>query len=53
MSNPDGFEMSHLGVKSAHFSVDEHRGHSRSGSDGGYTGGVSTSMSSGKRLDVS
>lgn len=53
MANSEGFEMSRLGVKSAQFSVGENRGHSRSGSDGGYNGGVSTSMSSGKRLDVS
>lgn len=54
MSNPDGFEMSRMGVKSAHFSVSEQqRGHSRSGSNGGFNGGVTTSMSSGKRLDVS
>ena len=46
--------MSRLGVKSAQFSVSENRGHSRTGSDGGYNGGgVTTSMSSGKRLDVS
>ncbi|KAI2787275.1 hypothetical protein POX_f07638 [Penicillium oxalicum] len=52
MSNPDGFEMSRMGVKSAHFSVSEQqRGHSRSGSNGGFNGGVTTSMSSGKRLD--
>jgi hypothetical protein len=50
MANSEGFEMSRLGVKSAQFS--EQRMHSRSGSDGGYNGGVTTSMSSGKRLDV-
>ncbi|OKP13509.1 Choline transport protein [Penicillium subrubescens] len=49
MANSEGFEMSRLGVKSAQFS--EQRMHSRSGSDGGYNGGVTTSMSSGKRLD--
>lgn len=53
MSKSEGFEMSRLGVKSAQFSFSENRGHSRSGSDGGYNGGASTSMSSGKRMDVS
>ncbi|KAJ5166315.1 uncharacterized protein N7482_005096 [Penicillium canariense] len=51
MSNQEGVELSRLGVKSTQFSVSERRMHSRSGSDGGYNGGVSTSMSSGKRLD--
>ncbi|KAF7717050.1 Uncharacterized protein PECH_000756 [Penicillium ucsense] len=52
MSNTDQFEMSRMGVKSTQFSVGEPpRGHTRSGSNGGYNGGVTTSMSSGKRLD--